>query len=518
MRKDMTIRGRDGARWLGIAGMVVVLLMARGAHAASVAINSPSDGASVSGSVTINTSIGSSTVWINVYVDGHYFASGPPSSFTWNSATVSDGGHTISAKAYVAPGDSIGSDAVSINVSNSGGGSSPVSNGYYFSTGGSDSNPCTQGSPCRSLGKAQELIAGAGPGDGILFQRGGTWYGGITMPLYVSGSSGQPVTIGNYGSGPLPVIDGGGSAAACVYAKAWGRSSTPLWSYITVDGLECRNTTQYGVVFSQQAGGSAGMPGIVVKNMNIHDTGPSYDDGNYRNQLMFKDENQRYDGVQFLNNSVTSCGGHNCIQVQSDVGHPLISGNYCAGWHHNCIDVKSVVGAVVRGNTVNGYSAWSGAAFYLENTQIPAADVTWERNIVYGPVDGFECEWGGANSGVSSTCRIYNNTAYLGDPSAVVTGGDSSCGDVTLDVRNNIFDTAFTYYNGHGCTTPYWDYNDDGGTHSWAHGPTGPHDMVGVDPMYVNAGSQNFKLQSASPCLGAGVSGLPSGLSNMGAW
>jgi len=73
----------------------------------------------------------------------------------------------------------------------------------------------------------------------------------------------------------------------------------------------------------------------------------------------------------------------------------------------------------------NGYGAWSGAAFYLENTQIPAADVTWERNIVYGPVDGFECEWGGANSGVSSTCRIYNNTAYLGAPSAVRDRGRS---------------------------------------------------------------------------------------------
>jgi len=30
------------------------------------------------------------------------FCLGPPSSFTWNSATVSDGGHTISAKAFIA--------------------------------------------------------------------------------------------------------------------------------------------------------------------------------------------------------------------------------------------------------------------------------------------------------------------------------------------------------------------------------------------------------------------------------
>jgi hypothetical protein len=372
--------------------------------------------------------------------------------------------------------------------------------------------------PCKSLGRAQSLIGIATPGQGIYFQRGGIWYGGITIPIYTSGYAGKPITIGNYGSGALPIIDGGHSAAACIYARYQGKSSTPLWSYITVDGLECRNTTQYGVVFTQSAGGSAGMPGIVVKNMNIHNTGPSSDDGNYRNQLEFIDENHKYDGVQFLSNSVTSCGGHNCIQVQGDLGHPLIAGNYCAGWHHNCIDVKAVVGAVVKSNTVNGYSAWGGAAYYLENTQISAADVTWERNVVYGPVDGFECEWGGVGSGLSSTCRLYNNTAYLGSPSAVVTGGDSSCGNVHLDVRNNIFDTSFTFYNGHSCMTPTWDYNDDGGTHSGAKGPVGPHDYRGVNPLYVNAAAENFKLQSASPCIGAGVTGLASGLDDMGAW
>jgi len=36
--------------------------------------------------------------------------------------------------------------------------------------------------------------------------------------------------------------------------------------------------------------------------------------------------------------------------------------------------------------------------------------------------------------------------------------------------------------------------------------------------MYLNAAAHDFRLQSASPCIGAGISGLLSGLSNMGAW
>jgi hypothetical protein len=334
----------------------------------------------------------------------------------------------------------------------------------------------------------------------------------------LNGASGKPITIGNYGSGALPIFDGGYSAPACFYARASGGGSSPLWSYLTIDGFECRNTTEYGVIFYQNAGGSFGMPGIAVQNMNIHHTGPSYDDGNYRNQLMFLDENKKPDGVQFLTNSVTSCGGHNCIQIQLDTGAPVISGNYCQGWIHNCIDVKSVVHAMVKNNIVNGAGAVSGAAFYLENVAIPAADVTFQRNVVYNAPNGFECEWGGAGTRVTSTCRIYNNTAYLGVESAIVTGGDPSCGKVTMDVRNNILDSTSLFYNGHSCMTPTWDYNDNGASRGSVGGPSGPHDLSGANPMYKNPTKYDFSLSTGSPCVGKGVKGLSSGISNIGAY
>jgi hypothetical protein len=368
------------------------------------------------------------------------------------------------------------------------------------------------------LPKAETVIARAKPGYSIRFERGGKWMGGITLPLHVNGASGAPITLGNYGSGALPIIDGGYSAPACFYAKASGGGRTPLWSYLTIDGFECRNSTEYGVVFSQTAGGSLGMPGIVVKNMYIHNTGPSYDDGNYRNQLMFLDENKGADGVQFISNVVISCGGHNCIQVQKDLGAPLIAGNYCKGWIHNCIDVKSVVHAMVKSNIVNGAGAAGGAAFYLENTEIPAADATFQRNIVYYAPNGFECEWGGAGSGVTSTCRIYNNTAYLGIESTIVTGGDPSCGKVWLDIRNNIFDSTNVFYNGHNCANPTWDYNDNGASRGSVGGPHGSHDLDGANPKYKDVKKLDFSLSPGSPCIGRGAKGLSSGISNIGAY
>src|SRR5438874_13266404 len=133
------------------------------------------------------------------------------------------------------------------------------------------------------------------------------------------------------------------------------------------------------------------MPGIVVQNMNIHNTGPgayargggAHDDGYYRNQLMFLDENDRADGVRFLNNALGNCGGHNCIQVQLDSGCPLIQGNACYSWVHNCIDVKQSVLVVAKNNRIWGGTAIRGAALYYENDNSPTTgSILWQNNVI----------------------------------------------------------------------------------------------------------------------------------------
>jgi Big-like domain-containing protein/galactose oxidase-like protein/Kelch motif protein len=83
-----------------------------------VKITAPSNGATVSGTVTITTQMDSSAVWENIYIDGSYFASSPPSTFSWNSTTVANGAHTISAKAFNGSGQQIGTDSIAVNVAN----------------------------------------------------------------------------------------------------------------------------------------------------------------------------------------------------------------------------------------------------------------------------------------------------------------------------------------------------------------------------------------------------------------
>lgn len=88
------------------------------AATSAVAITAPSAGSAVSGAVDVVTQTTSNVLWENVYIDGQYFTSSPPDSFSWNSAGVPDGTHSISARAYDSSGAQIGSASISVTTSN----------------------------------------------------------------------------------------------------------------------------------------------------------------------------------------------------------------------------------------------------------------------------------------------------------------------------------------------------------------------------------------------------------------
>jgi hypothetical protein len=78
---------------------------------------------------------------------------------------------------------------------------------YYFSTSGNDANSGTStGTPWQTLAKFNSFIASAVAGDIFLFNRGDTFYGSIKINK--AGSSGNPITLGAYGTGANPIITG----------------------------------------------------------------------------------------------------------------------------------------------------------------------------------------------------------------------------------------------------------------------------------------------------------------------
>ena len=381
---------------------------------------------------------------------------------------------------------------------------------YYVSPTGSDSNLGTSMSAAwQTIARVQGFQSNLKPGDSVLLQRGGVWYEQLDI-VNMNGSSGSPITIGNYGTGNLPVIDGGQTNSTqgrnyCIDAI----NTTFKW--ITVDGIECRNAYRQGITFQAYSGTGINGLGIVVKNSYIHHAGatacttcgptPASDPGGYVNQL----DAQRLTGVQFLNNTIDHCGGHNCLQVHYDNGSAVVSGNVVgtnAPWcNHNCIDVKGGMGTQVTNNVVTCPSCTSStAAFYTENTGYAgegSETITYMGNTAYTVPIGFQAETGGSCS--SSPCSIdakyYNNTLYNSN-SSWFNFMDTSCSSHSLDLQKNIVDGGTTDIHSN-CTTT-WDYNDAGGLYPISGNPSGPHDLARVNPQYVNASAGNFTPQNTT--------------------
>ncbi len=93
---------------------------------------------------------------------------------------------------------------------------------YYFSATGNDSNNGTSiSTPWQTLSKFNSVFSSRSPGDSLLFKRGDTFYGTLTISR--SGTAGSPIIIGAYGTGANPVITG------FTTVNAWTNLGGDIW-------------------------------------------------------------------------------------------------------------------------------------------------------------------------------------------------------------------------------------------------------------------------------------------------
>jgi parallel beta-helix repeat protein len=83
-----------------------------------------------------------------------------------------------------------------------------------------DCDAASMQGPWRTLARVNS--ASLNPGDAVLFKRGGTWRGTLTVPS--SGTLENPIVFGAYGSGTNPTITG-----ADLVATSWGKHADGLW-------------------------------------------------------------------------------------------------------------------------------------------------------------------------------------------------------------------------------------------------------------------------------------------------
>src|ERR671935_1072720 len=95
------------------------------------------------------------------------------------------------------------------------------------------------------------------PGDSLFFNRGTTCTGSFVFSS--SGTSASPITIGAYGTGALPAIDGTGQNRAVKLLDN---------SYVTLQDLEVKNSRVWGVLITTDHDAPA--VGITLKNLVVH--------------------------------------------------------------------------------------------------------------------------------------------------------------------------------------------------------------------------------------------------------
>gem|GEM_PF-1725016 len=127
---------------------------------------------------------------------------------------------------------------------------------YYVDCGAASNGNGSQSSPWNSLSTVNSTTFGQG--DSILFKRG-TTCSGMLSPKG-SGASGSPITIGAYGTGALPIIDGGTNQAAIKLINQ---------SYWRIQNIETKNGNPFGILITADTAGT--YRHFRISNVVVHD-------------------------------------------------------------------------------------------------------------------------------------------------------------------------------------------------------------------------------------------------------
>ncbi len=245
---------------------------------------------------------------------------------------------------------------------------------YVDSVAGNDSNAGTSTStPWQSLAKVDSMTFA--PGTQVLFKAGDSWTG--TLTPHGSGSGSAPNTIGRYGTGASPIVNGAGAAEAVELHNV---------QYWTVAGLEITNESstsgvRSGVVIDAQNVGL--LHSIHIDGLDIHDI-----DGVSANAT--KDSNAGI-LVTVQSAQTQSC---NVTSVPSWFDDLEFENNY--------IHDLGTLGIYVNG----AYDQWCGAQGTTANTQYWYTNLMVKNNFINRTgADGVVVSYG-----VSPV--VENNTLY----------------------------------------------------------------------------------------------------------
>ena len=298
-----------------------------------------------------------------------------------------------------------------------------------------------------------------GPGDSLLFKCGGR-YEGMLVPKG-NGAKGNPVTIGAYGEGDAPVIDGCGAYAGillegvnhyivtglCVKNHAEERAirqgiaiigaAEGITEDITIVNNEITDVTgenrramgPYKAMY-WNGGVYVSFPTRTSKKDHLHDI---FIMGNYIHDVLTSGirVNQAEDFVNDIHHTHVVVSGNRVLRTGSDgiiVANcisPRISGNVCgeAGYHGTLEDTKIIAGiwvcatsnALIERNEVYGTRMFENDGSAFDTDWGTAGDTVFQYNYSHDNEGGFWLDCIGLNRNIECGKTILRYNISIND-------------------------------------------------------------------------------------------------------
>ena len=355
----------------------------------TVAITSPTNGSTVSGTISVSGTASDSVSIssVQVAIDGGSYSSASGTnkwSFSLNTAALSNGSHSLSAKTTDAAGISATSSPLALTVNN---GSTASNCTLFASPSGNDSNSGTSSSSPKTFSGAASATQ---PGS-VVCLLAGTYNLSSTFYPPNSGSPSSWIVYQNFGDGPVNFVWTAGATGQPMFKL--GNGSFP-----------------------------SGAAYLEFKGFNLNGQ-------NYAADGFFCQGGHH---ISFIGNSINNTGGSgvgavNCDYLTSD--HNLINHNgYLYGWtsaisynsaqwfdnypgFHNIVSNNIITGEFDgSGNHTDGNGIildLSNGSYNYSSANTPPALII--NNVVYG--NGGRC----IQANVVTNFWIVNNTCYKND-------------------------------------------------------------------------------------------------------
>ena len=448
----------------------------------SVSVTSPANGATVSGSVpvsgTASDTVSVSSVQLSVDNGAYSNASGTTNwSFTLNTAALSNGSHTLTAKATDASGLSATSSPVTITVSN---GSTATDCTLFASPSGNDSNSGTStSSPKTFTGAASATQPGA-----VVCLLAGTYNIASTFYPPTSGTPSAWIVYKSYGNGAVNLIWTAGATGQPMFK--FGSGSFPSGAaYLEFRGLNLDGQNNALDGFLCQGGHHLHFIGNSINNTGGSGVGAVDCDYltsdhnliNHNGYLYGWTSAVSYNSAQWFDNY---SGFHNIVS------NNIITGEYDGSSNHT--DGNGIILDLSNGS------------YNYSSANTPPALII--NNVVYG--NGGRC----IQANVVTNFYIINNTCYKNNL-------DTSLGNVgsftTQNSNNGYFINNITFavasnnpsYDQEGTNANIQYFADMyyGAPNNFSY--SNPSQLINANPLFLNPPSESIGgyLTSLAPAL-----------------